>query len=168
MDIPIVMGQILAFCAIAIGGILLQRITRLDVTLASLLSGVIAGLLIPWLGLDIGLRASHVRDLVFYILLPLLIFAASWHIKPALLRRWLLPALLLATVGVLLATAIMGAGIYFGIGHPTGFPWIAALLTGAILSATDPIAVVAKLQQLKAPEDLSTLFEQMTDAISVL
>ena len=53
----------------------------------------------------------------------------------------------------------MTVGIYFGIGHATGFPWIAALLTGAILSATDPIAVVAKLHQLKAPEDLSTLFE---------
>ena len=69
MDIPLLMGQILAFCCIALGGILIQRVTQLDITLASLLSGVIAGLLIPWLGLDIGLRYFISCCLYSYLLL---------------------------------------------------------------------------------------------------
>ena len=36
---------------------------------------------------------------------------------------------------------------------------MAALLTGAILAATDPIAVISQLRSQKAPEDLTTLFE---------
>jgi CPA1 family monovalent cation:H+ antiporter len=159
MNIPELMGQILGLCSIALGGVLINRITRLDVTLASLLSGVIAGIIIPLFDLDIGLRAHHIQDLVFFVILPVLIFEAAWHIKPQLLRRWLLPILLLATLGVLISAGVMGAGLYLGIGHSEGFPWTAALLTGAILAATDPVAVVSKLRNSKAPEELTTLFE---------
>ncbi|MEQ8859162.1 MAG: sodium:proton antiporter [Pseudomonadales bacterium] len=159
MMLPELIGQTLSFCGIAIVGLFVHRLTRLDVTLASLLAGVAAGLAIPFLGLDIGLRAYHVRDLVFFVMLPLLIFAAAWHIKPPLLRRWLVPTVLLATVGVIICAAVTGAGLYFGIGHAQGFPWAAALLSGAILAATDPVAVVAKLQALRANEELTTLFE---------
>jgi CPA1 family monovalent cation:H+ antiporter len=48
--------------------------------------------------------------------------------------------------------------LYFGINH-TGFPFIAALLTGVVISATDPVAVVGQLKQLKAPADLNVLIE---------
>ena len=159
MDIPVLMGQILGLCGIAIAGLFIHRVTKLDVTLASVLSGVIAGVLIPLLDLDIGLRAYHVQDLVFFVFLPLLVFEAAWHIKPHLLKRWLLPTMLLATVGVLLSAGLTGAGLYLGVGHAQGFPWLAALLTGSILAATDPVAVIAKLRTLGAPEDLTTLFE---------
>ncbi len=159
MNLPILMGQILSLCGIALGGLVVHRVTRLDVTLSSLLSGLVAGVLIPLLEVDIGLRAHHVKDLVFYIFLPLLVFEAAWHIKPALLRRWLIPTLLLATLGVLISAALTGVGVYYGIGHAEGFPWIAALLTGAILAATDPVTVVARLRSLNAPEELTTVFE---------
>jgi CPA1 family monovalent cation:H+ antiporter len=159
MTLPVMMGQILGLCAIALGGLCIHRLTRIDVTLASLLAGALAGLLIPFLGLDIGLRAHHVKDLVFFVMLPLLVFEAAWQIKPQLLSRWLIPIILLATIGVLICTAVTGAGLYFGIRHAQGFPWTAALLTGAILAATDPVAVVAKLKQVRAPEELATLFE---------
>ncbi len=159
MNLPILMGQILGLCGIALGGLVIHRLTRLDVTLASLLSGVLAGIAIPVLDLDIGLRAHHVKDLVFFVMLPLLIFEAAWHIKPRLLRRWLVPALLLATVGVLICAGLTGAGLYLGVGHAQGFPWPAAFLAGAILAATDPVAVISKLRVLKAPEELTTLFE---------
>ncbi|NNC55112.1 MAG: sodium:proton antiporter, partial [Pseudomonadales bacterium] len=44
------------------------------------------------------------------------------------------------------------------INHP-GFPFVAALLCGAILSATDPAAVVSTMKKLHAPKDLGTLME---------
>jgi len=49
--------------------------------------------------------------------------------------------------------------LYYGIGHASGFPWIAALLTGSILAATDPVAVVDKLKELNAPTRLAVLLE---------
>jgi monovalent cation:H+ antiporter, CPA1 family len=171
MNVQVLMGQILGFGAIVLGGLLIHRITRVDVTVANLLSGILAGLAIPVLGLDIGLRADHVEELVFFVMLPLLIFEAAWHLKPGLLRRWLVPALILATAGVLISAALTAAGLYFGIGHAQGFPWIAAILAGAILAATDPAAGVAKMRNLHAPEDLTTLFEGeslLNDATAVV
>ena len=68
----------------------------------------------------------------------MLIFEAAWHLKPRLLKAWILPVLLLATLGVLISCFVTAGLVYLGIGHAAGFPWLAALLTGAILAATDP------------------------------
>jgi len=159
METSTLIGQILFLSSFCILGLVISRVLKIDLTLASLASGIVASVLVPVLGVDTGIRAANIHDLVFYIILPVLIFDASWHIKPALLRRWLIPVFLLATVGVLIACGIVALGTYFGIGHSAGFPWIAALLTGAILAATDPVAVVATLKRLNAPEDLTTLVE---------
>ncbi|WP_298439676.1 sodium:proton antiporter [uncultured Ferrimonas sp.] len=155
----LLLGQVLAFVLMATVGCVIHRLTRLDLTLSCLGSGVLAAIVITQCQLDIGLRAEHVQDQVFYLLLPLLVFQAAWHLKPALLKKWFSPALLLATIGVLLTCLICGVGLYLGIGHPSAFPLATALLGGAILAATDPIAVVATLTQRQAPADLTTLFE---------
>ncbi len=157
--ITMVLGQILAVCGIALVGMLIRRITQLELTLSCLLSGLLAGLLIPLLQVDTGIRAHNLHDLVFFIILPLLIFEAAWKLDTSLLKRWLGPVLILASIGVLISCFIIALIVYFGIGNSQGFPWIAALLAGAILSATDPIAVINQLHSAKAPEDLTTLFE---------
>lgn len=159
MTIDMVLGQVLFMALMALTGLLLQRLTRLDLTLACLLAGAGYGWLVPVIGFDTGVRAYNLKDLVFYVILPVLIFEAAWHIRPALLRRWLIPALLYAIPGVLISCFVTAALVYWGIGHPAGFPWIAALLTGAILAATDPAAVVAKLRTAQCPEELTTLIE---------
>jgi len=120
---------------------------------------VLAGLFLPWLEIDTGIRASNIHDLVFYIILPVLIFEAAWHLKPSLLKRWLSPILLLSTLGMLVSCAVVATALYFAMAEPTGFPWIAALLAAAILAATDPIAVVSSLKNLNAPDELTTLVE---------
>jgi CPA1 family monovalent cation:H+ antiporter len=159
VDIPVIVGQVLFLSVAVLAGLLLHRLLRLETTLACLFAGVVAGLSLPWLELDTGIRASNIQDLVFYLILPVLIFGAAWHIKPVLLKRWLTPIMLLATLGMIISTLAVAVLLYYTIGSPSGFPWVAALLTGAILAATDPIAVVASLQRLKAPEDLTTLVE---------
>jgi len=152
-------SQVLALVGLALLGMLLTRLTRLELTLSCMLIGFLAGLGIGYVDFDTGIRAHNLQDLVFFVILPVLIFEAAWHIKPALLGRWLVPVMVLATLGVLIS-CLIGAGlVYVGIGHPTGFPWMAALLTGAILAATDPISVIDQLRKLDAPEDLTTLFE---------
>lgn len=154
-----VMGQVLALGGMALAGLLLSRIVRLELTLACLLIGFLVGLSLDTIHFDTGIRYSNLRDIVFYIILPVLIFEAAWHLNPKLLRRWIIPVFLLATLGVLISCFVTGALLYMGVGHPTGFPWVAALLTGAILAATDPIAVMSQLKSLNAPEDLTALFE---------
>ena len=154
-----IIGQILALGGLTLVGLLVNKFLRLELTLACLLVGFLAGLSLVYVDFDTGIRADNLQQIVFFIILPVLIFEAAWHLKPALLKKWLLPILLLATVGVLISTFITGGLLYVGVGHPQGFPWIAALLTGAILAATDPVAVISQLRSAKAPDDLTTLFE---------
>lgn len=98
------------------------------------------------MGLDTGLRASNFHDLVMFVLLPVVLFQAAYELTTRDLLNDLGGALLLAIIGLLLTTAISTVLVYYGIGHPTGFPWTAALLTGALLSATDPSALTQILR----------------------
>jgi CPA1 family monovalent cation:H+ antiporter len=152
-------GQALALSGLAIFGLLLNRFVKIELTLACILCGFLAGLSLGFIDFDTGIRFHNLQDIVFFVILPVLIFEAAWHIKPGLLRRWLAPAMLLATVGVLVSCFVTAALVYIGIDHPNGFPWMAALICGAILSASDPISVIAQLKKQGAPEDLTTLFE---------
>lgn len=154
-----IMGQVLAISGLAIAGLLAQRLLRIELTLACLLVGFLAGLGLQFTGFDTGIRASNLHELVFFVILPVLIFEAAWELKPGLLKKWLLPILLMATLGVLLCTFITAGLIYLGIGYAEGFPWMAALLTGSILAATDPVAVIAQLRSAKVAGDLTTIFE---------
>ncbi len=153
------MTQILALGGLTLVGLLINKILRIELTLACLAVGFCAGLGLDFIDFDTGIRAHNLREIVFFIILPVLIFEAAWHLKPAILKTWLLPILLLATAGVLISAFVTAGLVYLGIGHAEGFPWIAALLTGAILAATDPIAVMSQLRSSNAPEDLTTLFE---------
>ncbi|MFZ0960596.1 MAG: cation:proton antiporter [Terriglobia bacterium] len=65
------------------------------------------------------------------------------------------PVLLLANVGVLLATSLTGCLVHWVI----GLPILIALLFGAIISATDPIAVLALFKDLRIDKRLSTIIE---------
>lgn len=154
-----IVGQILVLGGLTVVGLLINRFLRVELTLACLLVGFLAGLGLGYVDFDTGIRADNLREIVFFIILPVLIFEAAWHLKPSILKVWLIPILLLATLGVLISAFVTAGLIYLGIGHPVGFPWVAALLAGAILAATDPIAVMSQLRSAKAPEELSTLFE---------
>ena len=54
---------------------------------------------------------------------------------------------------------IIAVCIFYAIDHPNGFPWIAALITGALLSATEPMAVLPILQKSYVPKRLAILLE---------
>ncbi|WP_019531188.1 cation:proton antiporter [Dasania marina] len=159
MGVELVVGQILLVVAMALCGLILNRLLKIDNSLGCLLVGVAAGWLVPQWGIDTGIRANNLQDLVFYLLLPILIFEAVWHIEPGDLKRWLKPILLLASVGVVLSTLFSAVLIYYGINHPSGFPWIAALICGVVLATTDPVITTAKLEQHKAPKGLITLIK---------
>jgi len=110
------------------------------------------------LGLDTGLRYTHFVDLVLHGLVPILVFRSAFGLSlPALLRD--LPSVLLLAIPLMLmAATVTGLALFAGIAHP-GFPIAAAMLTGIIVSATDPVAVIALLERVGAPERLRVLLE---------
>ncbi len=94
-------------------------------------------------------------DLILYVFLPTLIFESAYNLDARQLWHNLLPVLVLAVPGLLLSTAIIGGIVHLA----TSIPLMFSLLLGAILSATDPVAVIALFKRLGAPERLTILVE---------
>ncbi len=92
---------------------------------------------------------------VFFIFLPALIFESALSIDVRKLISDLGPILLLAVVGLLASTVIVG----FTMSWYSPFPLLVCLLLGAIVSATDPVAVIAIFKELGAPKRLTILVE---------
>ena len=137
----------------------ISRLVRLPYSSVLVMAGYVTSELAVMSGIDTGIRAENFHDLIFYVFIPLLVFESAYKINKKLLLENIVPILILAVIGLLLTASLTAVGLYYGIAHPTGFPLIAALLTGAILAATDPVAVVARLREIGAPERLNVLLE---------
>jgi CPA1 family monovalent cation:H+ antiporter len=137
----------------------LARLLHLPFSAALVVGGFAGAHLMVNAGLDTGLRWHHFNDLVFFIFLPVLIFDAALQINARLLLRNLLPVVLLAFPVLLFSAVLCAALLYYGIAHPEGFPWTTALVCGALLAATDPVAVHEIAKRLPVPERLVTLME---------
>ena len=88
-------------------------------------------------------------------MLSFLLFAGALHTDFARLRKQFAPILTFATLGVMVSTFLVGAIVYYllqAVGLPTDF--LACLLFGALISPTDPIAVLGILKKAKAPAKL--------------
>ena len=95
--------------------------------------------------------------LMYYIFLPLLIFDSSFNGHFHVIKQQLLSAILMAGPGVFISTAIIAVcGIYI---FPYNWSWLIGLMFGSILSATDPIAVVALLHDAGASKSLASLID---------
>jgi CPA1 family monovalent cation:H+ antiporter len=121
--------------------------------------GVLYGLIQP------GRLAYALGHATLYVFLPALLFEAAWNLNVRAMRRHWIAIATLAGPGVLLT-----AGIVAGALSIVRVPFGPALLAGAILSATDPIAVVAVFRRLKVPRTLATIVEcesLFNDAVAV-
>ena len=106
-------------------------------------------------------------DLILYVFLPTLIFESSLNLDIRQLRHNMAPIATLAIPGLLISTTLIGFIVHWA----TPIPLLPALLLGAILSATDPVAVVALFKQLGAPQRLGVLVEGeslFNDATSIV
>ena len=102
-------------------------------------------------------RGVNFPALVFHGLLGLLLFAGSLHVDVLALRRARGMVLLLATVGVLISTALVG-GAFYGLARLLALPLTLreSLLFGALISPTDPIAALGLLSKAQVPHSLLT------------
>lgn len=94
-------------------------------------------------------------EIILYVLLPPLIFESAYNIDLKALKSDLIPVSALAVVGLILSTIFVGYGIHWGL----SIAIIPALLFGALISATDPVAVVALFKEVGAPKRLNLLVE---------
>ena len=94
-------------------------------------------------------------DLVLFLFLPILIFESAINLDARSLMKDIIPILILAIPALLISTAIIGLGLWF----IQDFNIIYALIFGALISATDPVAVISLFKELGAPHRLTILVE---------
>lgn len=133
---------------------------NLAYVLAAVLAGVAYGMLDP------HRLTGIVGPATLYVFLPLLLFEAAWNLNYRAIKRFWRPIATLAGPGVALTAIVVAGSLYLA-----GTPVAPALLAGAILSATDPIAVVAVFRRLRVPLALATIIEcesLFNDAVAVV
>ena len=150
-------------CKIVLSKVLKNKIP-IPFTVAVLLLGFIIGIIIVHIKStenDFLLAEDQLSrinpHLIYYIFLPLLIFDSSFNGHFHIVKHQLVSAIILAGPGVLIATAMIAVcGIYI---FPYNWSWLVGLLFGSILSATDPVAVVALLHDSGASKSLASLID---------
>jgi CPA1 family monovalent cation:H+ antiporter len=101
------------------------------------------------------LRRVDFRETVLNGMLAFLLFAGALHVDLAILRMRAWTVGLIATLGVVISTAVVGLGLWWlssVLGVPIPLPW--ALVFGALISPTDPVAVLSTLKTIDVPKAL--------------
>jgi monovalent cation:H+ antiporter, CPA1 family len=101
------------------------------------------------------LRQIDFQNAVLNGMLAFLLFAGALHVDLSLLRRRAWSIGLMATLGVLISTAVVGVGVWFAcslLGLAVPLAW--ALVFGALISPTDPVAVLSILKSVRVDETL--------------
>ena len=102
-----------------------------------------------------ALRQIDFTAVVMNGMLAFLLFAGSLHIDLGKLRSRAIPVAILACIGTVISTGVVAAGVWLAaqlVGHP--FPFIWALVFGALISPTDPVAVLSTLKNVNVPASL--------------
>lgn len=105
-----------------------------------------------------AVRRIDFQQTVLDGMLAFLLFAGALHVDPAGLRGHAWAIGIMATVGVAVSTIIVGVGFWAAagvIGVPMPLAW--ALVFGALISPTDPVAVLATLKEVSIPADLENI-----------
>jgi CPA1 family monovalent cation:H+ antiporter len=114
---------------------------------------VVAGIGLAFSRFDTGLRLTH--DVIFDLILPPLLFEAAINIPWRELRKDLVPVLLLSILGVVISAAIVAGGM----GAFLAWPMTSAIVFGVLISATDPVAVIALFKDIGLGGRLRLLVE---------
>ena len=152
---------VLAFLIIALLVNILAKKIHLPYTILLFVAGL---LLIPVTiyvpGMDFLDSFKLTPELLFYIFLPVLIFESGYNIKHQHLAKNSTTIWVLATIGLLIATLIIGFGTHY-VANFFGYyiPLEVTLLFGIIISATDPVAVLSIFKKMGTPHRLNLLFE---------
>lgn len=164
------LAPFLTFLVIAVGLVVISKRLRIPYTIALVVFGFAIGIALQ----DIGFRnlfgnvpGVFSGSIFFDLLLPPIIFEAAIHLNFRLLKARAGLVTFFVVVGVIFTTFFTG----FLVSWVAGIPIVAGLLLAAILSPTDPVAVVDLLKRMKVPHELSTIIEAeslLNDAVGVI
>jgi CPA1 family monovalent cation:H+ antiporter len=136
----------------SLGAVLFKRL-KLPFTVGLVMVGVALGFLEPWLTPFQSLIISH--DLIIFLFVPPLVFASASNLNSRLFFRNLTPILILAGPGLVVSMMIVGGVLAWLTPLQIG----SAFLFGALISATDPVAVMALFEKLGVPARLKMLVD---------
>ena len=151
--------------AVALG--LLAARVGLQLTVVLVVVGFAARAIGGEAGLESPLQGERFEEVVIFLFLPVLVFEAAFGLSVRAFFRNLGPILVLAIVALAVSAALVGLALNAVLGTPLA----AALLFGALISATDPVAVVAIFRQLGVPERLLVLVEgesMLNDGVAIV
>lgn len=146
----------------------LARRVRFPYTVAMMLLGLAVGLFFARVHTDSAILetlavlregAGISSNMILFVFLPALVFESAYGVDQHALFKERGAVLVLALPVLLISTGLIGGGMY-AIAHDA-WQWTfpAALVFGALISATDPVAVVAILREVSAPKRLGVLIE---------
>ena len=133
----------------------------------------VGGFLVAWaagddaLPLVESLYGEQFAETVVNLFLPILIFEATINLSTRDFLRNLGPILVLATVALAISATLVGFSLHWGL----GISLASAMLFGVLISATDPVAVLAVFKNLGVPRRLLTLVEGeslMNDGVAIV
>ncbi|PZV17795.1 MAG: sodium:proton exchanger [Pseudanabaena sp.] len=153
--------QIAFFLFVAAIVAMVARLIKIPYTIGL----VVAGIAIAFIpsSSDVGLS----KELIFVIFLPALVFEAALYIRWEELKEDFLVVLLLSTVGVLMSAGIIATGMHY----LAGWEWKIAMVFGILITATDPVAVIATFKEtgvqgrLRLLVEAESLFNDSTAAV---
>lgn len=157
-DIAAILIVLAAFC-----GYLNHLYLKLPPTIGLVAIALFASL--AMLGLDAAIPAINVvedikafvggidfYDALMHGMLGFILFAGALHVNFSDLREQKWMVLLTATIGLLISTAFIGGVLHYW----AGLPLLVALVFGALISPTDPVAVLGMLKTIHVPKALQT------------
>ena len=148
-ETELVLEDLLLLLSVACFVAILVKRIRVPYTTALVLIGVAVSFL------PIALELHLSKELVLLIVLPPLLFQGALHMELEELKKNLLPIATMAFPGLIVATGLVGTMLHFML----DMPWLKGLLFGAMVAATDPIAVLAIFREVGAPKRLKVLME---------
>jgi len=151
-EIPHVLELLVGLLGLAVLVAILVRPLRLPYTVALVIAGLAAGLVARLAGYP---AVDVSPELVLLVLLPGLVFEAAYRLRLTEIRRWFGGLLLLAIPGVVISAAVVAVVLSVA----TGLRLDLAFIVGAMVSATDPAAVIATFKRLTVPRALSTMVD---------
>lgn len=168
MDSHAITSSVLFFCLFFALSSVLQLFsnrTAFPYTVSLLLGGLGMQFIAKLFHLDSAVSLD--ANFIYYILLPLLLFEAGMKINIHQFRLQFWTITFMSTFGLLISMAVVGLGLFYSLGLPIEV----AILFGALISATDPIAVLSIFKTLGAPKRLSLLADgesMFNDATAVI
>lgn len=170
LEITEIASVVLAFSALLAVASLLAVVTRrlqLPLSLILVLVGFAAGELARANGVELPIEGEAFHDVLLFGFLPALVFEAALTLPARVFVKNLVPILTLAIVALAVAALLVGLMVHVGLGISLG----TALVFGALISATDPVAVTATFRELGVPNRLLVLVEGeslLNDGIAIV